>query len=112
MPTPRALAERIAATPFASDTGHRIFVLDTSDDSIDLVPGAYELYLVSSAALGYARLGAATSVPSDKADEVAGQFVLVPGASITVCVAGATVVPLHAKLTSGTGDLHIHRKPL
>lgn len=112
MPTARALAERIAATPFADDTGHRIFSLDTSDDSISLAPGAYEIYLVPAAALGYARIGAATSVPADKDAEVAGQFVLVPGASITVCIAGGTTVALHAKLSSGTGDLHIMRKPL
>lgn len=111
MPTPRALAERIAATPFASDTGHRILEIDTSDDSIDLAPGAYDAYLDGST-LAYGRIGASVDLPSDKAAEKAGQFPIPPGGVVTFVVSGATTVALHAKTASGTGTLHIMRKPL
>lgn len=111
MPVPRALSERIASMPFASDSGHRILALDTNDDSIDLAPGAYEAYN-DGTTLAYVRIAAATSVPADKDAEVAGQFVMPGGSAATFVVGGAATVELHVKLASGTANLHLIRKPL
>ena len=108
----RALSERIAAMPFASDTGHRTFDLDNADDNIALAPGAYEAYLPAGSPLGYARIGAAVSVPASEDPEVAGQFVLPPGGGVRFVVGGSATVALHAQLVSGSATLHLMRCPL
>lgn len=108
----RALSERISAMPFSADTGHRTFDLDASDDNIELAPGAYTAYLPSSAALGYARIGSAVSVPATEVAEIAGQFLLIPGGTAVFVVGGAATIALHAQLSSGTGTLHLMRMPL
>ena len=111
MSTSSALAARIAALPFASDTGHRRFDIDTNDDTIDLAPGAYEAFNGGTVAV-YACLGAATSIPADKAAEVAGQFVIPAGASVTFVNDDTGDGTFHAKTASGTTTLDLHRKPL
>ncbi len=111
MTIPRSLAERISVLPLGSDTEHRTLDLTTADASIALAPGAYEAYL-DGAALGYARIGAAVSVPSSGAAAVAGQWVIPAGGAVTFVLAGGTTVTLHAQLASSTGTLHLVRKPL
>lgn len=109
--TRASLAARVAVLPFASDTGHRRFDLDTSDDTIDLAPGAYEAFNGGTVA-AYARIGAATSIPADKAAEEAGQFVIPAGASVTFIHDDSGDGTLHAKTASGATTLDLHRKPL
>lgn len=98
---------RAASAPFTSAGGHRVFALDTSDDSIILAVGTHEVFNAGSE-LAYIRLGAATAVPSDKAAETSGQAVIPGGGALTVAVAEAT--DLHAKTGSSTTTLHIVRK--
>ncbi len=115
MSTSRALADRIANLPFGLDTGHRRFAVDTSSDYIDLAPGAYEVFNGGTVA-AYARLRSAVSIPADKADEVAGQWVIPAGASVTLVTgvpAGSdTAVKLYAITVSSSTTLDLHRKPL
>lgn len=111
MTIPRSLAERISVLPLGSDTEHRTLDLTSADASIALVPGAYEAYL-SSTTLGFARIGSAVSVPASGAAAVTGQWVIPAGGAVTFVLAGATTVTLHAQLASGTGTLHLVRKPL
>ena len=111
MSTRAALAARIADLPFGSDTGHRVFAIDTSDDTINLAPGVYEAYNAGTVKV-YARIGAATAIPADKAAEEAGQFVIPAGASVTFVNDDSGDGTLHAKTASGTTTLDLHRKPL
>lgn len=111
MTTRAALAARIADLPFGSDTGHRRFAIDTSDDTIDLAPGVYEAFNDGTVKV-YARIGAATDIPADKAVEEEGQFVIPAGASVTFVHDDSGDGTLHAKTASGTTTLDLHRKPL
>jgi hypothetical protein len=108
MPTPRALAERIASTPFASDTEHRRQDASTTPANITLAAGAWEAFNPGSVAV-YARLGSAVSIPASGGAAVAGQFVIPAGASVTFI---AAAVALHVLTASGTATLELHRKPL
>ena len=108
MSTPRALAERIATTPFASDTAHRRQDASATPASITLAAGAWEAFNPGTIAV-YARLGSAVSIPASGAAEVAGQFVIPAGASVTFV---AAAVALHVLTASGTATLELHRKPL
>lgn len=98
---------RAATAPFTSAGGHRVFALDTNDDSLTLAVGTHEIYNAGSE-LAYVRLGSATSIPSDKAAETGAQAVVPGGGVLTVAVPEAT--DLHAKTASSTTTLHIVRK--
>lgn len=98
---------RAGTAPFTATGGHRIFALDTSDDSITLAAGTHEVFNAGSE-LAYIRLGAATAVPSDKAAETSAQAVIPGGGVLSIAVAEATA--MHAKTASSTTTLHLVRK--
>lgn len=107
MPIPRALAERIAAQPFAADSEHRRLTASTSPASITLTHGAYEVHN-PGADMVYLRQGAAVSVPSSGAAAVAGQIVVPAGGVVVVVVSDV----VHVLTSSGSATLEIVRKPL
>lgn len=99
-----------ASHPF--DAATTAFSLDTSttNASITLTEGVYEITNASSAEL-YVRVGATTAsvMPpsSGVTTGVVGAWSIPAGASFTaVLPAGA----LHARIASGTGALRIHQK--
>ena len=104
--TPSDLS-RAEEAPFSASGGHRIFVADTSPDSITLAAGAHELFNAGSE-LAYIRLGSAVSVPSDKAAEVSAQAVVPAGGALSIALASETV--LHALTASSSTTLHVVRK--
>lgn len=109
MPTTRALADRIANTPYGADTEHRRIDVDGTPDSVtDLTLGVYEIFNGGSVA-AYLRSGQAVSIPADKAAAIAGQFPVPPGAVVPYVASSAT---LHFVTASGSTTLDLIRKPL
>lgn len=102
---------RAASHPFDALTGLRTLDLTTSDATISLAAGVYEAFLPSAAALAVASLTGVTTAmpPATGVAEVTG-FMLPPGAVVTFVL--ATTTTLHARITSATGTLYLHRKAL
>ena len=109
MSTTRALADRIANTPYGADTEHRRIDVDGTPDSVtDLTLGVYEIFNGGSVA-AYLRSGQAVSIPADKAAAITGQFPVPPGAVVPYVASSAT---LHFVTASGSTTLDLIRKPL
>lgn len=81
--------------------------LTTSDTSVDLVKGTYELHLDASAGMAMLRLDDAPTLPSDGSATARNGFWLAPFApKALILQANAT---LHGLMTAGTGTLYITR---
>lgn len=102
---------RAAAHPFDALTALRTLDLTTSNATISLAAGVWEVFLPSTAAIAVASLTGTTASmpPATGAAEVTG-FVLAPGGVMTIALAVATT--LNARVTSGTATLYLHRKAL
>lgn len=105
MSTP-ADAYRASSAPLSADCLHQVFELDTSPDSITLLTGTYEVLNVGSE-LAFVRVGAAVSIPADKAAGTAGQAPIPAGGLLTFYVEEGA---LHGQVATGTTTLHIVRK--
>jgi hypothetical protein len=99
-------AARLGAHPLTIACAHRRLDLTTSDTSITLVDGVYEVYNAGTV-LAYVRIGSAVIVPSTGAAEVAGQAPVPAGGAVTLAMGAGD---LHALTASGTATLEILRK--
>lgn len=107
MPIPPSDALRALAAPIVAATGHRTLDLSTSPASIALAAGSYEV-LNGGAVLVYVRIGAAVSVPSSGAVEVAGQSPIPAGGVADLHLPDDAT--LHGVAASSTATIHLVRK--
>lgn len=100
---------RASAAPVLATGGLRTLDVTTTDGSITLAAGAYEVFNGASAH-AVACLGASTASmpPVTGASEVAAAFMVPAGGAAAFALDAETAV--HAKLLSGTGTLYFHRK--
>lgn len=98
---------RAANGPVTASGGHRIFVADTTPDSITLAAGVYEV-ANEGAVAAYLRIGAAVSIPADKAAEVSAQTIVFANGATTIALAEEAAV--HALTGSSSATLHFVRK--
>lgn len=97
---------RAGSAPFTADGGTRMFELDSTPDSLDIAAGLYTIYNGGSA-MAHIRLGSAVVALTDKADEVAGQFLVAPGGSIDLAV--PSDVTLHGGCATST-EIYLLRR--
>ena len=99
-----------SSAPYSSRTTLRTLDLTTSDATIDLAAGTYEVIVPSTAAGNvYLRHGvtSASLPPSTGAAEVSG-YPLLPGSVSVVHLDDATT--MHARVASGTTTISLVRK--
>ena len=99
-----------SAAPLSSRTTVRTLDLTTTDTSITLAAGTYEITVPATAAGEVAlREGAATTSlpPSTGAAEVSGALIP-PGATVVWHIDAD--VAMHARVLSGTTTIRLHRK--
>ena len=101
-------ALRTASQPFDAHTATRILALTTTDASVELPAGVYEVFNECSAVTAM-RLGSSTAaLPSTT--ETAGLWPVTPNGVVTFVLGATTTV--HARCLSGTGTLYLTRKGL
>lgn len=100
---------RASQSPVLASGGLRTLDVSTTDASIELAAGTYEVLSGASAHAVASLTGSTASLPpSTGAAEATGAFMVPAGGAVTVAIDTATT--LHAKLLSGTGTLYLHRK--
>lgn len=99
---------RAAQGPINARVSATSFEADTSDDSITLSAGAYELFNESTTILAWLQLGAVAAIPADKAALVTGLFFLPPG-GVDMLVLDAETA-LHAITASSSAVIRIAKK--
>lgn len=99
-------AQRLADQPIDAHTATRTLALTTTDATVTLPAGVYEVYTDSTALVALGLGVATTGLPSTT--ETAGLGVVPPGGATSMVLLAETV--LHARCLSGTGTLYLMRK--
>ena len=99
-------AQRLADQPIDAHTATRTLALTTSDATVDLPAGVYEVYADATAVTAVGLGVATTGLPSST--ETAGLGIVPPSGAVPVVLLATTTV--HARCLSGTGTLYLIRK--